>query len=214
MQVVSKSQFAALRNVSPGRVTQWITAGLIGPEALIGEGRTARINVDVAVAHLAERLDPNQRFGLNGLATRLAESAEGPSSSTSLQPPEVPPRTLAPVIDSDEAAIKAQKRRQAELTTERMEEQARLSRGVYVLAKTAREEATRGFARLYDHWDGALTDYASAIAAAFSLPQRDVLHRLRQEQRRIRERLAQEFATLAEQEPETIEDTDTHDISP
>ncbi len=45
-QIVRKSEFAALRNVTPGRVSQWISAGRIGPEALVGTGREERVLVD------------------------------------------------------------------------------------------------------------------------------------------------------------------------
>jgi hypothetical protein len=56
-QFVSKSGFAKLRNGSPPRVSQWIAAGQIGPEAIVGAGRGALIRADIAVAHLRERLD-------------------------------------------------------------------------------------------------------------------------------------------------------------
>lgn len=53
--IVSKSKFANLRGVSPARVSQWIAAGRIRPEALVGEGRSARIHVETAVANLQRR---------------------------------------------------------------------------------------------------------------------------------------------------------------
>lgn len=51
--VVSKSQYAKLRGVSQSRVSQWINEGRIGPDALVGTGRYAAINVEVAELHLA-----------------------------------------------------------------------------------------------------------------------------------------------------------------
>jgi hypothetical protein len=51
--IVSKSQFAAMRNVTPGRVSQWISDGRIEPSALIGEGRNAKINVPLANIQLS-----------------------------------------------------------------------------------------------------------------------------------------------------------------
>ena len=41
-------------NVSKGRVTQWLTAGLIDG-TIGGEGRSAAIDVDIAQAQLKER---------------------------------------------------------------------------------------------------------------------------------------------------------------
>jgi hypothetical protein len=69
--LMSKSAFAKHCHVSPGRVSQWISAGTIGPDAIVGEGQRALINVPVALEQLRLRLDPTQRFSLNGLSTRL-----------------------------------------------------------------------------------------------------------------------------------------------
>lgn len=53
--IVTKKGFARLAGVSPGRVPQWLTEGKIGPEALVGAGRTARINVALAMAQPGAR---------------------------------------------------------------------------------------------------------------------------------------------------------------
>lgn len=209
--IVRKSQFATLRNVSPGRVTQWITAGQIGPEAIVGEGREARINVDVANAHLRERLDPSQRFGLNGITTRLDPPSTVPPVQLNLAAPQEPPAANAAPVDTVEARIKAEKLRQAELTTRRAEESDRLSRGVYILARDARDENVRVAAKMFEAFDGALADFASALAAKYQIPQRDSLHLLRAELRRVRERVSGEFAAAAMAEPELIEDSEDHE---
>jgi hypothetical protein len=72
-QVVTKSDFALLTKVTRSRVSQWIREKKIGPEAIVGEGRGAKINVRIALEQLRVRLDPNQRFGLNGLSTKLSD---------------------------------------------------------------------------------------------------------------------------------------------
>lgn len=71
--IVTKAEFARRRNVSPSRVTQWITEGKISGEAIHGTGRAARIDDLLACQQLSERLDPDQRRA-NGLATILAAS--------------------------------------------------------------------------------------------------------------------------------------------
>ena len=68
MTVVSKAEFAELMNVSRQRVSQWLSARQIDGEALVGEGRTARINVEVARQQLSARLSVSQRLGANGKA--------------------------------------------------------------------------------------------------------------------------------------------------
>lgn len=74
-QIVSKGEFAALLGVTPGRVSQYISGGKLDGDALVGEGRSARIRVDVAREQLRRRLDIGQRLG-NGIGTRLDAPAE------------------------------------------------------------------------------------------------------------------------------------------
>lgn len=202
-QVVRKSEFAKMRGVSPGRVTQWITEGKIGPDALVGEGRSAQINAPVALAHLRERLDVDQRFGLNGVSTRLDNPAP-------LLPP---PGVAAPreITDSAETQIKAEKLTQAQIQTRRMLQEERAARGVYVRAEEARAEYARIAADFLKTFDGALVDFASALAGRFQVPQRDVLHLLRGEFRKVRERAARKFADAASLEAEVVDDDDQFD---
>jgi hypothetical protein len=78
LAVVRKSEFAEMCNVSKGRVTQWITAGLIDGAAIVGEGQRALINVDLACAQLQERLATDERYGLNGLSTNISTTTISP----------------------------------------------------------------------------------------------------------------------------------------
>lgn len=61
-EVVSKGAFAVAVGVVPGRVSQWISAGQLDGEALVGEGRSAKIRVAVAVQQLRDRLDLDRRL--------------------------------------------------------------------------------------------------------------------------------------------------------
>lgn len=60
-EVVSKSEFARAVGVAPGRVTQWIAAGQIDGDALVGSGRAAKIRVTAAIKQLNDRLDIERR---------------------------------------------------------------------------------------------------------------------------------------------------------
>jgi hypothetical protein len=75
LSLVRKSEFAEMRGVSPGRVSQWIAAGQIDGAAIVGSGQRALINVELACAQLQERLAVDERFGLNSLSTNLEASA-------------------------------------------------------------------------------------------------------------------------------------------
>ena len=44
-EVVSKTEFARLAGVSAARVSQYLRDGVIGPEALLGKGRHARVRI-------------------------------------------------------------------------------------------------------------------------------------------------------------------------
>jgi hypothetical protein len=58
---LSKSDFAKLAGVSPGRISQLLRDGVISRSALIGEGRNAKINPDLALAMMRDRTDPARR---------------------------------------------------------------------------------------------------------------------------------------------------------
>ncbi|PPD05784.1 MAG: hypothetical protein CTY36_06020 [Methylocystis sp.] len=210
-KIVSKSDFAAACNVTPSCVANWISRGKIKTDALVGEGRSAKINVEIAIRQLQESLDPSQRFGLNGISTRL-DLIEPPAPEPARQAPRAaaaspaPPQSIEPAAQSVEDQIKREKLRQAQLATARAEEQDRLSRGVYINAVAAREEMARIPRRIVDAFDGAIPEFAAAIAAKWQIPARDATHLLRAEFRRARSRVSQEFAALAAGDPEFIED--------
>ena len=65
-------------NVSKGRVTQWITQRLIDGAAIVGDGKRALIDVDLACAQLQERLATDERYGLNGLSTNISTKTISP----------------------------------------------------------------------------------------------------------------------------------------
>jgi hypothetical protein len=70
---ISKTEFAKLAGVSPGRVSQYLRDGVIGLAALAGNGRNARIKADLALAMVRDSMDQ----------TRSATNLALPDSSTS-----------------------------------------------------------------------------------------------------------------------------------
>ncbi|PWB89894.1 hypothetical protein C5688_13725 [Methylocystis sp. MitZ-2018] len=65
METMRKSEFAKSHGVSPGRVSQWLSEGLISGDAIVGVGRSARIVVKIANEQLRERLDQTRRIAFN-----------------------------------------------------------------------------------------------------------------------------------------------------
>ncbi len=179
---VTKSEFAELIGVSRGRVSQMLAARQIDGDAIVGEGRSARINVEVARAQLDARLDLGQRLGANG-RVKLGGASSDPT----------------------EAAIKRQRLAALELANERARAEAAARSGHYVEADGMRQELGRVAGRLVAGFEGSLPELAAAIASQSSMSQRDALHVLRTAWRAIRTRLSGAEAEAAAQEPETLE---------
>jgi hypothetical protein len=185
--IVTKGQFAALCGVTPARVSQWLSEGKIGPDALDGEGRSARIRVAVAKAQLRARQDVSQRFGANAVRTQLADEAAG--ARLPFNPP-------GQVVSLDRMGeLKA---RDLELRVQQRTEEALARRGQLIRTADAQAAIARVAAGVVNVYEGALSDLATSLAARFELTQRDVLHFLRQELRQIRRRAAETERRLAQ----------------
>lgn len=197
-QTVSKGEFAGLCNVSPGRVSQWISEGKLTADALEGEGPRAKVRVAIAQAQLRRHLDIGQRFG-NGLKTRL----RAPLAPTAANEPAGAPPTL---IDTVEEQIKREKLREIEYRNRENLKKELASRGEYVRTADVRVGYDQVASGMVNVFEGALTDFAQAIAARFEVPQRDVLHLLRGEFRKVRASAAQAARRAGSELPAQIED--------
>ncbi len=184
MEIATKAEFAAMINVTRGRVSQMLASRQIDGDALIGEGRNARINVAVALAQLDARLDIGQRLGANGKAN-LGGAAS---------------------LDPTDSAIKAERLRQLQHVNAKAEAEAGERSGKYVLAASARQDLGAMAARMVAAFEGCLPSFADAIAAGTSMPQRDALHMLRQVWRDARARLAGVAAEEAAAAPELVKE--------
>lgn len=194
----SKGEFARLINVSAGRISQMIAEGKIGPEALEGEGRNARIRVDVARRQIADRTDIGQRLG-NGLDTQLE-----------LRPAEVAapirPAPAPAAVDPMAEAIKRERLRGLQMANARAAEDRLAEQGRYVRADQAQAAMTKLVAAVLSSFEGGLADMAGAIATAHKLPTRDVLHELRTAFREVRVKAAEAARRELAGTPRTIAD--------
>lgn len=202
LPTMTKGEFARLINVTPGRVSQYIASGQIGPDALDGTGRSARIIIDKAQRHLNGRLDVAQRVGLNGIGTRVSSSDESKSEFDLSAAPTVSiPRTDA-VADQ----IALEKLEQAKMQTARARREEAVAEGRFIYADDAKAEITRAVAMAYRVMEGGLADMATYLAGKFEVPQRDVLHHLQRSFRDVRARAAQGFRESVENEPAYLDD--------
>lgn len=115
--MATKSEFARIAGVSRGRVSQWITEGKIGPDALIGEGRFAKVKIELALRQVRDRRDAGQSLG-NGLGTKLGGTDLSAGSSA----------------DDD---LRSARLEGLKLQNRRLEEEALRRRGRYVRANDA-----------------------------------------------------------------------------
>jgi hypothetical protein len=125
---VTKGQFATIRGVSPGRVSQWIAEKKIHGEALIGEGRNAQINLDVALEQLGATLDFDQQ---------QAQALAKPASVA-------PAATITP----EQQRIAAVKAETAEIELRQLRRRELEQQGVLIRASEARQVFGRELSEL------------------------------------------------------------------
>lgn len=196
---MSKTAFAAHIRVSQARVSQYIRDGIISDDAMVGAGRNARINAPVAIEQIARRRHVGQALG-NGLTTKLDEEPGAGSGAEE-------PRFVFPDREDTAKLIQQerleQERRKNRLAT--VDEAERLGRLVPV--NDVRREVGRSLQRLADVYNGMVPDIASAVAAKFNVPQRDVEHLVRGVMRDKRAAAAAREKTAVAGLAETVEAT-------
>jgi len=206
--VIPKSVFALRRNVSKGRVSQWISEGKISGAALVGEGRTALIRESVAVAQLNQKLDIVQRTG-NGLMTRLDLPAPAPTATEPIAPPPpIPPPAAGstePARDPIEEQIKRERLEQLRRQNRKNSEEEATRAGLLVNAEISQQQFGKIAVQLVTIFEGSLSSFAASISARFQVPQRDVLHLLRSDFRKVRGDASAAVRRVATAMPETVE---------
>lgn len=190
---VTKGEFARIIGVSPGRVSQYLTEGKISAAALEGSGRSAKIKVEQARADLRLTLDVSQRLG-NGIDTRLDSDEQAPTVAVPTSEPITVP---AEIIRGPDHEIKLQKLEQLRRANRAGAIAEAKNSGLLMETAEARAQMSRIAAAMLDVFEGGLNDMASAIAAQFELPQRDVKHLMKAEFRKVRESAARKMKEKA-----------------
>lgn len=179
--IVSKSQAAKILNVSKTRITQYLHDGRISGEAVVGEGRHAKINIAIARAQLNDRLAAAQ-IGVNGLETRLADD----DASLGEQ-------------------IKAERLAQERMKTRRMEAEEKELHGHWVLASEVTGAMNRIVTEMIVAFEDAMKDMAAAAAAEMQVDRRRVLIAMRQQFTAWRHREVERRTLALAEIPETVE---------
>lgn len=194
---LAKGEFARHIGVSPGRVSQYIAGGKLSGEAITENGR---IVVEKAKAQLRLKLDVSQMAG-NGLDTKLKAA---PATETAPISSPLATLPLAPT-DTVEEQIKLERLAEYRARNRKLAEEEAARAGRYVDAESVKLQLGRVAGQMMTIFEGALPELATAAAAHFKLPQRDVLHLLRTEFVAIRGRVASSLAKEAETLPVLVE---------
>lgn len=120
---VTKGKFAEMRNVTAGRVSQWIAEGKIHGDAIEGEGRSAKINVAKAYEQLDGNLDA------------LQVAAQGKVPDQPLLPDQGAPQSAAPPQPTEQQRINAARALTTEISAERALREFDHEKGRYMITE-------------------------------------------------------------------------------
>jgi hypothetical protein len=139
--IVSKSQFAALTNVTCARVSQWVTEGKISGAAPVGTGRGARIRVNGALDQLRRKIDVGQSLG-NGISTRLEPPRleRVPPERLATAAIQTAPAELSKPDPTVEDWIKRERLENFRHQNRKEREDAAARAGLYMLTEDARQQ--------------------------------------------------------------------------
>jgi hypothetical protein len=194
--LMSKQEFAGHIGVTPGRISQMILSGMIAKDALEGEGRKAKVRVEAAVEQIRRKRDVGQSLG-NGLSTRL--SFETPSAPQDEGGGDFP-RKVSVDEELKQERLLAERRRNRVAAQDDA-----LARGQLLDAAQVKIQMRKLAQAVDDENAGMLNDFATAIAAQFQVPQRDVLHALRRIRSEKKGQAMERAKRLADAVPESVE---------
>ena len=201
-RAVSAAEFARLRGVHRSQVTRYVKDGKISGEALVPSGRGVKIRVEIAMAQLRERLDIGQQIG-NGIDAR-----------TSIVPDAMCERSasrsggslFAEADDmSVEAQIKRERLRSAQFANRKAAEEEEARKGRLMETEAAQARMAGLVSQTLQSFEGGLADMATSIGERFEIPQRDVLHLLKGEFRKVCAAAAERARKKLRETPATVE---------
>ena len=178
---MSQADLARTLGVSRAAVSQWKSKDILRDDAFIGPGKTGKIIYAVAVEQVRRNRDIGQSLG-NGIATRTAVD-DAAQVQTAPEAPAAKPDTVEDQLKR--AKLEEQLRRNRLQASEEA-----LRQGMLMDADDAREQIARIAGMMLQIFEGSLPDLAAAVAAQFNAPQRDVLHLLRSEFKKVRKTAA------------------------
>lgn len=190
-QVMTQAAFARHMGVSRAAVSQWKSKKILRDDAFTEDGK--RLFVEIAAEQVRRNRDIGQSLG-NGIGTgsKAPRSGDSPAAQADLpigpeDPDEAPAPARAQVVDTVQDQI-ARAKLEEQLRRNRIQaaEEA-LQQGKLMAAEEVREQMMRIAGMMLQVFEGALPEFASKVSEKFDVPQRDILHLLREEFRKVRQ---------------------------
>jgi hypothetical protein len=206
MSEMTKSEFAAHIGVSKGRVSQFLKEGKLFGDAIVGTGRRARICAPIASEQLRRTLNLDRRLGANGRVKLDGEPPAAPLLPTLPTPPANPLALL-------EDEIRRENLERVRLANEESREKKAERAGRYVRSADVKQQMGRLAASMVNLFEGALGEFATAIAAQSGMASRDALHVLRSTFRAVRERHERAESQAAAALPVLVEDSEAEELA-
>jgi hypothetical protein len=176
--IVSKVAYAKMRQRDPSAVSYWIRTKKLTPPALVGGGRNARIDVELADRQLGASLDLGQQLAQATTPfIAVAETPEAPALAT------VPRAAGEP---SDQARLLKAKADQAELESAQARIKAAAQAGTWIERAGAEAAFGRQLAQIIEDVERWFPDLAKTIADAFGGDHKLITSHLRAEFRKLR----------------------------
>jgi len=216
----SQADFARHMGVTRAAVSQWKKKDILRADAFTQPEKKGKVVVAVALEQVRRNRDIGQALG-NGIGTRTstdAPSADEQPENVSAEEvqPDLPGADVAPVqieptaaapakpkVDTVEDLLKRAKLEQQLRTNRIQASEEALRQGMLIAAEDAREQMTRVASMMLQIFEGSLPELSKSIAAQFDISQRDVLHLLRAEFKKMRATASvKERARTAAVEPE------------
>jgi hypothetical protein len=173
MTLVNSSELAKALNVSPGRVSQYVSEGKLAG-CYTGDGRARRFDLGKATVALGRQLHPGQMLG-NGAETRKAltslklgqidqdDDEEDVQKPVAARKP-LPPRDGAPLGDRDPDRYELARTQKAEEETRRLRRMNAEAEGTFVLKAEVERQVARMLAQEVAEVEAVLRDGARRVA--------------------------------------------------